>query len=227
MVRDNGKHINIVDFRIYNGGFCLVVFEDLNFILNPLGFLKPHVGSQGLHLVPEILQGGFKVPLDDIPDIRHLLVVGGLILQPLAGSQAITEVVLQTTFVFACRYLLFRQVVITGTQRINRTDQVEQGLHGLHAGIGAKVLRAVPDKLPGRKNTWETFLPDADPRVGFVVLQQYIIAGLVFLNQVILQQKGIRLGGDYNMPYRADLPYHHPGFAKGMGLTEIRGHPFL
>ena len=54
-------------------------------------------------------------------------------------------------------------------------------------------------QLAGFEDAREIFVCDADGRISFVVLQQYIVSGLIALDEIILEQQGIFLGLDYNV----------------------------
>ena len=69
------------------------------------------------------------------------------------------------------------------------------------AGIRSKIFRAVFDEISRGKNSWKTFVFNANPRIGFVVAQQNIVTRLQIFNQVVFQQKRIGFGCHHNVLY--------------------------
>jgi hypothetical protein len=175
----------------------------------------------------EIMQGRPEIPLNDLPDVINLPVIGFGILKPFTGTQAIAQVILQAKFVFAGTDLFFRQVIIAGSQRINAFYQIQKSPDRFHLGIGPEILRSVPYAFTGWKNTRETFIFDTKPWIGFIVSEQDIISWLVLLDQVIFQKQRIRFGRNHNVFYTSDFPDHYPCFSAVMGLGKIRTDPFL
>ena len=67
-------------------------------------------------------------------------------------------------------------------------DQVEHRIHRRKVAVGTIIRRTGFDNLSSPENAWKVFILHADGRVGLVVLQQYIVAGLIFLDQIVFQQ---------------------------------------
>ncbi len=70
-------------------------------------------------------------------------------------------------------------------------DQVHHGMHGGHVAVRTIIGGTVADDLPGFEDTWEIFVADANGGVGLVVFQQYVVTWLVFLYQVVFEQKSV------------------------------------
>jgi hypothetical protein len=130
--------------------------------------------------------------------------------------------VLQAHFVLPGPDLFFRQVIITGSKGIHAFDQIKQGADGTHLSVGPKILRSVLDAPSGREYSGKALIFDTEPGIGLVIPQQHIIPGLMFLDQVILQQKGIRFGGYHYVTDAVDLSDHDTGLPLPMELCEIR-----
>ena len=103
-----------------------------------------------------------------------------------AGSFAILDVVFQAYAELVRLYVFGSQCQVAGAERIEPFDKFEHGLHGREVRVGTEVSRAVPHNLPSLEYPREVFVAYANGRVAFVVFQQNVIAGLVFLDKVVL-----------------------------------------
>ena len=56
------------------------------------------------------------------------------------------------------------------------------------------VSRAIADNVSSFKDTRKIFVANANRRVGFIVFQEYVVSGLVFLDEVVFQLKGVFFG---------------------------------
>tara|TARA_B100001939_G_C16376922_1_gene378199 strand:- start:144 stop:485 length:342 start_codon:yes stop_codon:yes gene_type:complete len=72
-------------------------------------------------------------------------------------------------------------------------------------------MTSVIDELPGGKYPRKRFFLYTYPRVGFVVFEQNIIPWLVFFDQIIFQEQGVRFGVDHNVLYVVDFFDHNSG----------------
>ncbi len=80
--------------------------------------------------------------------------------------------------------------------------------------------------VTGTEYARETLVGNADKRVRFAVFQEYVILGLVLLNQVIFQQKSIAFGIDNGKLNVADVGNEFLGFFVVLrGFIEIAAHP--
>ena len=66
-------------------------------------------------------------------------------------------------------------------------DKVEQRIHGRYVAVRTIVRRAVAYDSSCLEYAWKVFVLYADGRVGFIVFQQYIVAGLILFNEVVFQ----------------------------------------
>ena len=67
-------------------------------------------------------------------------------------------------------------------------NQIEQCVHGGNVTVWTIIGRTVSDDLPGSENPGKILVLHTNGGVGLVVLQQYVVAGFVFLDQVVFQQ---------------------------------------
>ena len=99
---------------------------------------------------------------------------------------------LKTDFVVSPIDVLLIKVERAVTQRIKMTNQIKNSIHHLYRSIRAKIFRSVINTITGWQNSWERLLSDTNPWVGFIVFEQDVIPGLVFLNKVIFKQQSIQ-----------------------------------
>jgi len=64
---------------------------------------------------------------------------------------------------------------------------------------------------------------DADPGVGLAVLEEDVVMGLVLLDEVVLQQQGVRLAVDHGVLQVGNLAHQDAG----LGVEPLRGHEIL
>ena len=128
--------------------------------------------------------------------MAHLLQVLGIIfgaLQSLAGAFAVAQVILQAYLEFALGYIGGSQLQVATTECDIVLHQLQQLFYPAQPGKGAEVFRAIADNAAGKEYTGEVFVLNDDVGVGLIVLELYIEAGLVMLDEGIFQQKGIVL----------------------------------
>ena len=73
----------------------------------------------------------------------------------------------------------------------------------------------------------QVLVGDADTWVGFTVFQQYIVARIPLLYQVVLQQKGILFGFYYNIFYVVNLGNKHTRLEVVVLSVEVTANPTL
>src|SRR5680860_1418330 len=100
-IGDDGKDVYIVDFRIDYGRFHLVIFQDLDFLLDKLGLFELHIDGQSSHSMFEILKRGLEIPFDNFPYVLYLGMIVLRILHTLTWSLAIAQMIFKAYFIFA------------------------------------------------------------------------------------------------------------------------------
>ena len=73
----------------------------------------------------------------------------------------------------------------------------------------------------------QVLVGDADAWVGFTVFQQYIVARIPLLYQVVLQKQGILLGVYYNIFYVVNLGNKHTCLKVIVFSVEVAANPTL
>ena len=135
--------------------------------------------------------------------------------------------ILQAHVELSAADVLGRKIQIAGAQRIQVLNQIEYRIHRRQVTVGSEISRAVPDNLAGFEHTREILILHTDGRVGLVVFQQYIVAGLVFLDQIIFQQQCIFFRIHHDVSDVGNLAHEHPRLARLVLFAEIRINPSL
>ena len=99
---------------------------------------------------------------------------------------------LEFSFFHGCRV----QGQRAGSQGHDLLDEFQQLPDLLRVCKGAEVFRSVVEFFSGEENARERFFFDHDPGIGLVVFQPDVVPRLKFLDQTVLQVKGILFGID-------------------------------
>lgn len=83
--------------------------------------------------------------------------------------------------------------------------EFEQRIHCWDVTIRAKECRALACALSHFENARQILVADGDGRVGFVVLQQHVVVGLVALDQIVFQKQRVLFRVDDNVANVANL----------------------
>jgi len=65
-------------------------------------------------------------------------------------------------------------------------------MHHFARSIRAKIIRSIINPVPCREDSRESFFFDANPGIGFIILQHHVVAGLIFFYQVVFQQQSVK-----------------------------------
>jgi hypothetical protein len=213
-------------------GVGLIAADDLLALDHPVDGIQLVADGGGL-LVLQVLGGvghGLGQALDDRPGapleelaqvVDHLAVVG-LVDGADAGRAAQFDVVVQ-----ARAGIFTGDVAVAGQVGEDLAQQVEGLVDGPHAGVGAEVARAVRLHLAGDGHLGEGVAPmDLDIGVALVILKAHVVARLVALDQVHLEDQRLQLGGDHDPLDVGDLAHELVGFGMLVGgIVEVRAHP--
>ena len=175
-------------------GLRVVLLQRPDLLLVHLGVLElqplRRLGHQGL-----VVADDFPAPARQDPD-DFLDVVGVLLLGDLAdaGGLAAADVEVQAGPELSLEDGLGGDVQVAGAQGIGLAEEVHEVPRVHHAAVGTEI--PVPMGLvdaPGDEHPRELVPGHADPGIGLGILQEDVVAGLVLLDEVVLQQQGIGL----------------------------------
>ena len=102
------------------------------------------------------------------------------------GSLAALHVILEADLVLAESYLVWGEVEVAGTYRVEVTHHRHGSMCHTDIGVRAEVYRPIPCRSTLDTHTGEGLMMDHDLGVGLVVLEEDVVAGLVLLDQGIL-----------------------------------------
>ena len=78
--------------------------------------------------------------------------------------------------------------------------------------------------VAGTEDSRQIFLGNGDGRVGFVVLQQYVVPRLVLLDELVLEKQSVLFSLDNGIFDVANLGYQYAGSGTLLCLDKIRRH---
>ena len=97
-----------------------------------------------------------------------------------------------------------------------------------HAAIRAEIPRTVLDQTAGHIDLREFVGAYADPGIGLRILQEDVVPWLVLLDEVVLQQQGVRLRTDDRELGVGNLRNEDAGLAvEPLGRDEILGNTLV
>ena len=88
-------------------------------------------------------------------------------------------------------YGIDRVSVVASTNLIHSIDKIEHVVEGSRVGIRTVVGTPFCIDGSGFENAWKVFVRYANRRIGFVVLQENVVAWLVFLDEIVFQEECI------------------------------------
>ena len=93
---------------------------------------------------------------------------------------------------------------MASTERVQSLDKVEHGLHGREM------------------DTRKVFVAYANGRIAFVIFQQDVVAGLVFLDKVVFEQERIFFRVYHDVAYVGYPAHQNTGFCRVVVFRKIR-----
>ena len=196
--------------------------EDLRLLeVQPLG----RIGHQSL-VVADDFPAPARQDADDFLDV-----VGILLLRDLAhaGGLATADVKVQAGPELLLQDGLGSDDEVAGTQRVGLAEEVHEVPRVHDAAVRAEI--AVPMGLvdaPGDEHPRELVPRHADPGIGLGILQENVVARLVLLDEVVLQQQGVGLGIDHGILRIGDFRHQDARLRREpLGRHEILRHPLV
>ena len=227
-VAHHAVHLHVVDAGVDHAALGLEFFQRHLLTLVRLGLFEGEGGGGVLHRLVIGPDEVLEVAAQDGADGVDALVVILLALLADARGLAVAHVVFEARPEFACVDVLLAQVVFAGPNGVQLAHDVEHGVHRLGRSIRSEILRAILDDVPGRMDARETLLADDDGWVGLVVLELDVVSRLVLLDEAVLEEQRVHLGGHHDEPDVGNLLDEQPGLAVLVGLlAEVAGHPLF
>ena len=226
-LEDDVEDIDVDALGIDDERLGIMLLQQFHLLLPLLGLLEPQLPRTFLHPPLEVLDQRPGIALEYLNDgfgLRPVFLLGEL---PDARSGTPAQMVVQADLELALGYALAREGEPAGAEPVKGVDERQQvvGVHG--RAVGAEVPGAVPDEAAGDRDAGERLVVQAYPRIGLAVLQENVVAGLELLDEVVLQQEGVRLRADHRMLDVSYLRDHDLSLAVQAVRAEILGHAVL
>jgi len=138
-----------------------------------------------------------------------------------ATSATFFHVIFEAKSAFASRKIVGGDGVATGAQGIEFADEVEHGARRGQVSIGAEIARAVAHHVARHKHARIVFVGHHNPGVGFVVLEQHVVARFELLDHGVFKVERILLGGHHHVGHISNSAHQHVGARRGMMSVEV------
>lgn len=119
-------------------------------------------------------------------------------------------------------------LMAAGTQGPGLFEELQEAARMHYSAVGAEIFRAVLLQTPREVHPRIRLGGDAYPGVGLAVLEKDVIARLVLLYEIVLQQQRIRLAVNHAVLQIRYLAHQDAGFGvESLRRHEILRHPFV
>ena len=204
----------------------IVLLQPLHAFLPVLRVLETQFVSRLLHkafVFPDKFAGAAFQQGGDFSNPAAVL-VGTHLSGAAAGALPYLEI--QTGPYLPAKHGIGVYLVTAGAQRPDLVNRVQKGTGMHHGAVRAEILGSVAHNPAGEEHAREWLGSDADPGIGLAVLKEYVVVGLVLLDEVVLQQQGVGLGVHHAVLHVGDLAHQDTGLGiEPFGRHEILGHP--
>ena len=215
------EDVDVVDVVRGDGVLDLIVLEVLKALLVDLRFLEAKLLAEAKHLLAIEVDDVTEVPTQEARDLADVVrvVLGSLVAD--TGRLALLHVVLEADLVLALGDLVRGEVEVAGA------DRVEVAHHGYgcvchtYVGIRAEAHRAIVGGTALDADAGEGLMADDDLRIGLVVLEKDVVAGLMLLDEGVLEDKGLSFGAHDDVLDTADLAHQKAGLRAGYVALEV------
>ena len=133
--------------------------------------------------------------------------------------------ILKAASVLTPLYCLLGKTMPTGTYFVHLSYNPHHAVCHSHAGVGAIIIAPRGVNGTGNKYPRERLSCYHNTRVTLIVFKEYIVLGLIGLNQIVFEQKSITLVCYNNVFYIHNLSNQLACFSIGMLFLEIATHP--
>ena len=188
LVAGDGEHIDVVDGVADHLALADEGVEGDVFPLHLLGLLEAQFFTQTEHLVLEVAKHLTGVAFQDFTGLKDVLLVVFIGLFAYARTHAFLNMVVEADLILTRLHALLGNGRHTGTRVIELLNEIKYGVHRPHMGVGTEVGAPFLVDGTGLEDAGQVFVGDADGRVGLAILQEYVIAGVVFLDEGVLQE---------------------------------------
>ena len=158
--------------------------------------------------------------MDDLIDPAAVFFLGN---RPDATALAAADMEFQAGPELAAQDGVGGDFEVAGAQGVHFVEEIHHVARVHHAAVGPEIAGAVLHHAARQEDLGEFVPGHADPGVGLGVLEQDVVAGLVLLDEVVLQQQGVGLGVHHAVLGVGDLAHQDAG----LGVEPLRRHEIL
>ena len=221
-VKDEGKDIGIGVGGLCDDALGVVLLQAAELLLVLLRLLEGQalggIGHQRLVMADDL-------PAASAQDVYNLLDVGGILLfgdVANTGSFASAYMEIEAGTKLVPQDGLGGNLEVAGTKRVHVPEEINE-IPGVHdAAVRSKVTVSFL-YAAGDEHLWEVVTGDADPGICLGILEKDVVLGLVLLDEVVLQEKGIGLRVHYRELGIGYLAHEDAG----LGIEPLRGNKIL
>ena len=211
-------HVHILHVGVHHSAASLILLQQVYLALYAFRLLEAQLGGEGVHLPLEFIKNVAKVAFQYAAYVLYRSVV--FLAALLADARGSAE----TYLVLHARTVAHDVACTIGEELAYDVLQLAQYAP---VGVGAVVL-PLDVVAPCVEQAWVIFVGDAQIRVALVVLEHRVVARLVALDETVLQQQRVNLGGHHRDPDVVDRPHQHLNLgALVVIVREVAAHPAL
>ena len=215
------EDVDVVDVVRGDGVLDLIVLEVLKALLVDLRFLEAKLLAEAKHLLTIELDDVTEVPTQEARDLADVVrvVLGSLVAD--AGCLALLHVVLEADLVLALGDLVRGEVEVAGADRVEVAHHGYGGVCHADVGVRAEAHRAIVGGAALDADAGEGLMADDDLGIGLVVLEKDVVAGLMLLDEGVLEDKGLSFGAHDDVLDTTDLAHQKAGLRAGYVALEV------
>ena len=141
-----------------------------------------------------------------------------------AGGLALADMHLEAGAQFSTQDSVGGDFEVAGAQGVDFLKEVDEmaGVQGTAVGSEIAVSLALVDPA-GNEDAGKFLAGNTDPGIGLRVLEENVVARLVLLDEIVLQQQGVGLGIDHGILCVGDFAHQDTG----LGIEPLRRHEIL
>ncbi len=173
------KHVDIIERLAYNHTLRLITVDKHILLLYHLCFLKTKLHAQPFHLAAQIIEQFLSIAAEYLLYMVNHLSIFSFSDATGTASHTVLEMKLQTQPTLSLCNIGRGDGMSACAHRIQFTDKIEHSLGNCRVGIWPEIFRAVLQTRPCKKHPWIRLFRHHNPRIGFVILEKYIIMRLV------------------------------------------------
>ena len=219
----DGEHVDIVDRVADDLALGNEVLQEQIALLETLCFLEFQQFGVGHHARIHPFAECARVSLEHLPRLSHVLLVVLVALFADAATLTVVDMIFQTRLVFVQFHALPGDRLAAGTRLKHLFDEFQHVVHGRDMGKRTKVGAVALVDVPCFENTRKVFVGHANAGIGLAVLEQHIVAWIVFLDQCVLKQQCIFFAVDDRIADVFYLAHQYLGLKAVYFFMEIGG----